>query len=165
MVSDPRERDASPRIVLDTNVCLDLFVFRDPSVATLRDALASNAVVGTTSDECRAEWQRVLAYPVLRLDEAARAERLREYDAAMHVFDDTRPLDVVLPRCADPDDQMFLELAARCGARWLLSRDDALLQLARRTKREGWFEILTPRQWVESHIARRHSGEGRNPGP
>ena len=34
-----RAGDATPRIVLDTNVCLDLFVFGDPRVAALRDAL------------------------------------------------------------------------------------------------------------------------------
>ena len=140
---------APPRIVLDTNVCLDLFVFRDPAVAVLREALDSGAVIGTTSEACRSEWQRVLAYPLLRLDEAARAAMLVEYDAAMKVAQ-ARAFDFVLPRCADPDDQKFLELAAACGARWLLSRDDALLKLARRTKREGWFEILAPRAWVES---------------
>ncbi len=138
--------DAPPRIVLDTNVCLDLFVFRDPAVSALREALDCGAVIGATSQACRSEWERVLAYPVLRLNDAARAKHLAAYDAAMRVFDDTHAF--ALPRCADPDDQKFLELAAACGARWLLSRDEALLKLARRTKREGWFEILTAVQWV-----------------
>ena len=138
--------DAPPRIVLDTNVCLDLFVFRDPAVSALRGALDCGAVIGATSQACRSEWERVLAYPVLRLDDAARAKHLAAYDAAMRVFDDTHAF--ALPRCADPDDQKFLELAAACGARWLLSRDEALLKLARRTTREGWFEILTAVEWV-----------------
>ena len=141
--------DAPPRIVLDTNVCLDLFVFRDPTVAALREALGSGAVIGTTNDACRSEWLRVLGYPVLRLDEAACAARLDEYDAVMRPAQ-PRPFDFALPRCADPDDQKFLELAAACGARWLLSRDDALLKLARRTRREGWFDILSPKAWVAS---------------
>ena len=142
--------DATPRIVLDTNVCLDLFVFGDPAVAVLREALACGAVIGMTSDACRSEWERVLAYPVLRLDEAARAARLVEYDAAMRMADNACPPHVALPRCADPDDQKFLELAAACGARWLLSRDDALLKLARRAKRDGLFEILAPKAWANS---------------
>jgi len=142
--------EAAPRIVLDTNVCLDLFVFRDPVVAALRAALASGEVIGTTSDACRDEWKRVLGYPLLRLDEAAREKALVEYDDVMRIANPLPPLDVTLPRCADADDQKFLELAAGCGARWLLSRDDALLKLARRTKREGWFEILAPAAWVES---------------
>jgi len=148
-VSDARGGAVTARIVLDTNVCLDLFVFRDPAVALLQEALGSGALIGATSDACRSEWERVLAYPVLRLDDAARVALLAEYDALMHVVE-ARALDVVLPRCADPDDQKFLELAAMCGARWLLSRDDALLKLGRRTKREGWFEIMTPGEWVAS---------------
>ena len=148
-MNDVRD-DATPRIVLDTNVCLDLFVFGDPAVAVLREALASGAVIGMTSDACRSEWERVLAYPVLRLDEAARAARRVEYDAAMREVDGACPPHIALPRCADPDDQKFLELAAACGARWLLSRDDALLKLARRMKRDGAFDILAPREWVEN---------------
>jgi len=151
-VSDVRRDGATPRIVLDTNVCLDLFVFRDPAVALLRQALASGTVIGMTSDVCRSEWERVLAYPVLRLDATARATLLAEYDTLMRIVE-ARVLDFALPRCADPDDQKFLELAAMCGAQWLLSRDDALLKLGRRTKREGWFEIMTPGEWVASRAS------------
>jgi len=164
-VSAPQDDPASPRIVLDTNVCLDLFVFRDPVVDSLRDALVSGGVTGTANAACRDEWKRVLAYPVLRLDEATREAALRDYDAVMHRADDASPLDVALPRCADADDQKFLELAAVCGARWLLSRDDALLKLARRTKREGWFEILSPADWVKSFSLHRHPGKSRDAGP
>lgn len=55
--------------------------------------------------------------------------------------------EIKLPRCADPDDQKFLELALASGAQCLLSKDKALLQLARRTAREGWFQILCPSAW------------------
>ena len=61
-----------PRIVLDTNVCLDVFVFADPPTVPLLAALASGAIEAVTRDDCRAEWQRVLGYPQLRLDDAAR---------------------------------------------------------------------------------------------
>ncbi|GAA5077695.1 PIN domain-containing protein [Lysobacter panacisoli] len=139
-----------PRIVLDTNVCLDLFVFADPRVAPLRDALRSGALSGVTDEACRDEWQRVLAYPVLKLDDATRATCLSDYDAVMRVGTFPRTESNPLPRCADPDDQKFLELAAGCEARWLLSRDDALLKLARRMQRECSLDILTPAQWVEA---------------
>jgi predicted nucleic acid-binding protein len=36
-----------------------------------------------------------------------------------------------LPRCKDRDDQKFLELAARCDANMLVSKDKALLTAAR----------------------------------
>lgn len=136
-----------PRVVLDTNVCLDLFVFGDPRVATLRAALQSGDVVAVTDAECREEWLRVLEYPQLRLDEAARAAAIAAFDARVQLLPTSVVLDRVLPRCADLDDQKFLHLAHASGARWLLSRDDALLVLSRRTRRDGLFEILTPDAW------------------
>ncbi|HEU4777610.1 MAG TPA: PIN domain-containing protein, partial [Telluria sp.] len=41
------------RIVLDTNVCLDLFVFRDPRWSDLLAALESGAVEAVTRADCR----------------------------------------------------------------------------------------------------------------
>lgn len=144
------------RIVLDTNVCLDLFVFDDPRCARLRDALQAGEVVAVTDDACRDEWLRVLRYPELGLDETMREGAAARFDATIrhraslpaHVAD--RPS---LPRCRDPDDQKFLELATDAEARWLLSRDEHLLALARRMQRDGWFEILTPQAWVKLHRA------------
>lgn len=136
-----------PRIVLDTNVCLDLLVFGDPVLDPLRAALQSGAVVAIGDAPCRAEWQRVLAYPVLRLDEIARVARLADYDDLMTMAEDAPAPACALPRCSDPDDQKFLQLAAASGAQWLLTRDDALLRLARRTRRDGLFDILTPVEW------------------
>lgn len=147
--ADDAQREA-PRIVLDTNVCLDLFVFCDPRVAPLREALRSGTLSGVTDDACRDEWKRVLAYPALKLDDAMRAARLLDYDALMHAQSSMRAVTKPLPRCKDPDDQKFLELAAACDARWLLSRDDALLDLARRMRRDWSLDILTPMEWMDA---------------
>ena len=136
-----------PRIVLDTNVRLDLLVFGDPVLDPLRAALQSGAVVAIGDAPCRAEWQRVLAYAVLRLDEIARVALLADCDDLMAMVEDAPAPACALPRCADPDDQKFLQLAAASGAQWLLTRDDALLRLARRTRRDGLFDILTPVEW------------------
>lgn len=143
----------APRIVLDTNVCLDLLVFADPRVAALRDALERGDVTGLSDAACRAEWERVLAYPLLRLDEDARAARLADYDAMLKPVPPPATGRTV-PRCADPDDQKFLQLAADGAARWLLSRDAEVLRLARRTHREGLFEILAPDAWCAAWQAR-----------
>lgn len=143
----------APCIVLDTNVCLDLLLFDDPRAATLREALESNDIVAISNQECRDEWLRVLRYPVLRLDAARCAALTEAHDTLLQPFDATgsvagRRPDTILPRCSDPDDQKFLQLAHDVGARWLVSRDRHLLSLARRCEREGLFEILTPEQWT-----------------
>ncbi|QWP76449.1 PIN domain-containing protein [Lysobacter sp. K5869] len=141
--------NAAPRIVLDSNVCLDLFAFRDPAAAPLLQALRSGAVAAVTDVACREEWHRILDYPNLALSADVRESCLREYDELLRPFDGFADADAQrLPRCADPDDQKFLELAQAAGARWLLSRDHALVVLGRRTARAGLFEIMTPRTWV-----------------
>lgn len=139
-----------PRLVLDTNVALDLFVFRDPGVAHLLGALQGGQVQAIIDEPCRNEWLAVLDYPALALD-APQKERAREaFDRwTMHVGAAGKRVreDVKLPRCGDPDDQKFLELALAVDARWLLSKDKMVLRLARRTAREGWFQILSPGAW------------------
>ena len=146
-----------PRLVLDTNVCLDLFVFGDASCATLRDALRAGAVQAVTDAACRDEWLRVLGYPQLALDAARRAAAVAAFDESVRLLPTAgRPVVPAmpkLPRCADPDDQRFLELAQASGAQWLLSRDRELLKLARRTRREPGFDILTPQAWTRVYSA------------
>lgn len=139
-----------PHIVLDTNVCLDLFVFHDPACAPLRAALARGEVWALTRDDCRDEWRRVLHYPQLLID----ATRVPALEAAFDgmirlVPTEAAPRDVSLPRCADPDDQKFLELALAVGARWLLSKDKELLKLDRRVCSAGLFRILQPQDWPD----------------
>jgi putative PIN family toxin of toxin-antitoxin system len=138
-------RAPTPRVVLDTQVALDLLHFADPRTQGLRAAIASGDVGVVTDAACRAEWHRVLHYPALRLDAARRALLELDYDALCVVVDDAQAAPIVataLPRCADPDDQKFLELAHRSGAIALLTRDRDLLALARRCAREGRFAIL-----------------------
>ena len=140
---------------------LDLLLFDDPRAASLRQALVNGEVVAIGNSECRDEWLRVLRYPALRLDEARCIALTDAHDALLRSFDatasasGTRP-DTALPRCSDPDDQKFLQLAHDAGARWLISRDRHLLSLARRCRREGLFEILTPEQWDPTVCARPH---------
>nr|WP_318024219.1 PIN domain-containing protein [Dyella japonica] len=139
-----------PRLVLDTNVALDLFVFRDPACARLMDALQRGVATAVVDEPCRAEWLAVLTYPAFGLTAPARAEAATAFDRWVTLLSGQALAlhpGVKLPRCADPDDQKFLELALAAGAQTLLSKDKALLQLARRTAREGWFRILCPSAW------------------
>lgn len=144
---------AAPRIVLDTNACLDLWLFADPRAAGLLAALQTGQLQAVTNASCRDEWQRVLHYPQLHLTAAMRQELSDIYDARVQCLpDDTPPRRALarLPRCADPDDQKFLQLALESGARWLVSRDGDVLALGRRTRRDGLFEIVSPQGWAMS---------------
>ena len=60
-----------------------------------------------------------------------------------------------LPKCRDRDDQKFLELAHASRADWLVSKDRAVLKLAKRTARDFGFRIAQPAPFVasfEAHI-------------
>ncbi|MDQ1816810.1 putative toxin-antitoxin system toxin component, PIN family [Massilia sp. CCM 9210] len=136
------------RIVLDTNVCLDLFVFHDPRWASLLAAVESGAVEAITRADCREEYLVVLHYKHLPLDEASRPLAAARFDALITVVaPDAKP--VRLPVCTDRDDQKFLELARDAGADILVTKDKALLKLARKTAQAGMFRIMLPEAWVK----------------
>jgi putative PIN family toxin of toxin-antitoxin system len=134
------------RVVLDTNVCLDAFVFDDPRVAPLLAALTSGEVEAVTRADCRDEWLAVLAYPTLKLDETRRLEAAARFDRLVTLLEEVAPAEKP-PRCRDPDDQKFLELASASGAAVLFSRDAEVLRLARRVARDGQFDIMKPEDW------------------
>jgi putative PIN family toxin of toxin-antitoxin system len=124
---------ASFRVVLDTNVVIDLWHFRDARALRL-DALIRERGAGyCTDDECFAELERVCAYPAFGLAVEARAALTESYRRRT-VFCPPDEPECAHPalRCRDPDDLKFLTLAVRCGAALLVTRDKALLALDRR---------------------------------
>ena len=134
-------------IVLDTNVVLDWMVFSDPRAARIASAVSSGAVAWLATEGILAEAMRMFAHPSLqrwRPDiEAASAAcrrhvRLVAVPCAPHG---------AWPRCTDPDDQPFVELAIAEGARWLVTRDRALLKLRRRLAAFG-VAVVTPEDWT-----------------
>ena len=143
---------APQKLVLDTNVCLDLFVFNDPRWAGLLAAMQSGAVQAITREDCRMEYLVVLNYPHLPLDEASRAIAISRFDALITVV--TPPVSGVrLPVCSDRDDQKFLELARDASADILITKDKALLKLARKTVKAGMFQIMVPEKWLPASAA------------
>ena len=139
------------RIVIDTNVCLDLFVFRDPRWSALHTALKDGTVEAVTRDDCRTEWLMVLEYPHLPVDDDSRPLVIAEFDALITCIPKEHLNvrgDIPLPVCKDPDDQKFLELSRDAGAHTLITKDNALLKLARKTARAGLFAIIPPDKWL-----------------
>lgn len=141
------------RIVIDTNVCLDLFVFRDSRWQGLLAALKRRSIEAVTREDCRMEWLAVLQYNHLPLDNASRPVAAEEFDALIACIpsNELQPRsEIRLPLCSDPDDQKFLELARDAKAHALITKDKALLKLARKTARAGLFGIIRPEDAVTS---------------
>ena len=129
------------RLVLDTNVVLDLLYFLDASAMPIRQAIESHRAQCYASHATWAELGRVLAYPEFKLDISARTALIAQYQSWINDIHPGVGNHATLPRCADPDDQMFLELAAAVPADLLISKDNALLALRRQV---AGFKILTP---------------------
>jgi putative PIN family toxin of toxin-antitoxin system len=140
------------RIVLDTNVCLDLFVFGDPRWARLLAALEAGTVEAVTRADCRDEYQIVLHYAHLPLDEQSRPRAAARFDALIKVVA-PEPRLTRLPLCSDRDDQKFLEVARDADAGILITKDKALLKLARKTALAGLFRIMLPEAWTKAEAA------------
>jgi len=128
------------RIVLDTNVVLDLFHWANVDAVPIMAALEAGRIECLADQRTLDELQRVLTYPQLKLTPEMIAERWTRYSALVRVVADGEAPP--LPRCKDRDDQKFLELAARAEADILVSKDKALLKLRGRTKLA--FQIVKP---------------------
>lgn len=138
-----------PRLVIDTNVCLDLFVFQDPRWADLLAEIEAGTVEAITRADCRSEYLYVLNYPHLPLDDSSRLQAAERFDRTLRVVEaSARPIR--LPVCTDKDDQKFLELARDAEADVLITKDKALLKLARKTAAAGLFRILLPEAWLSA---------------
>ncbi|RAS08030.1 PIN domain-containing protein [Cupriavidus alkaliphilus] len=138
---------SAPRVVLDSNIWVDLLVFQDPHVEPIRAALEAGTIAPVIRADCREELRRVLAYPQFaRFDvdigaALATVDRLASLEAAPPQAD----CDALrLPRCKDTDDQKFVELAHFAGAACLVSKDKAVLKLRSRLRRSSGVEVMTP---------------------
>jgi len=124
------------RLVLDTNVWLDWLVFDDPGIAPIAAAVAAGRAEVVIDAAVESELARVLGYPFKgrTLAPDVQAERLARCIAVARRAGDRRDAEAAkrLPKCGDPDDQKFLELALACDAACLVTKDRALLDLAGR---------------------------------
>lgn len=136
-----------PQVVLDTNIVMDMLHFQDSRTAWLKEAIAMGRIRCFGDAVCIAELERVVAYPEFDLDPADREALIETYlgfvTRCETAEDGEDNGDAALPRCRDKDDQKFLELAARCKADLLITRDKQLLRLARHRHKPPPFAIVT----------------------
>ncbi|MDR3323406.1 MAG: putative toxin-antitoxin system toxin component, PIN family [Zoogloeaceae bacterium] len=133
-------------IVLDTNVVLDILHFQDKAAAPLAKAIAEGRLIALRDQSSLTELRRVLTYPVLNIAPEQAALLLEHYlaltrEVACPALKTTGAS--LLPRCRDPDDQPFLELALRGHALWLVSKDKEVLRMRQQNRPPLPFAILT----------------------
>jgi len=136
---------ATPAVVLDTNAALDWLAFADPRIAPLVVAIESGRVRWIGTAPMRDELAEVARRPNL-------IARIGRCEHILTAFDRWAVLVAPAPRaglqftCADADDQMFIDLAVSEGARWLVTRDKALLALRAKALKQD-LTIAEPAAW------------------
>lgn len=132
------------KLVLDTNIVLDLWVFRDARAAGLQAAIANKEVTCVATPAMREELASVLAYeqigPWLERASVTAPEVLQAFDELVTLVEPPPQAPI---RCRDPDDQKFVDLALAQDAQ-LLSKDRALLALHRKLRVSAAFNGLQP---------------------
>ena len=118
----------SPGVVFDTHVVVSALLFPAGRVAWLRHAWHGQAVVPLVNKLTMQEVYRVLSYPKFALSESDREELLGDYLPFAELVKIPAKLPV-LPKCRDPHDQKFVELAAAAKADMLVTGDQDLLAL------------------------------------
>ena len=132
--------------ILDTNVVLDWLVFDDPRFAPLGAAVSRGDLRWIASQAMLDELIHVLQRPGLEAWQDNLKPALTCAESTCSIVD-----AAVLSAgpgliCSDSSDQKFIDLAISRRTPWLLTRDKALLRLARRAKACG-VDVCTPAAW------------------
>ena len=134
-------------VVLDTNVVLDWLVFRNPGSAPLIQAIEDGRLRWLVTDAMRDELAHVLGRGAL---DAWTPDHIKLWKSWRRLSETVicpdLAGDALRLRCSDPDDQKFIDLAL-AQAQWLISRDRAVLRLARRAQRLG-VRVAVPEHWL-----------------
>lgn len=138
----------APPVVLDTNVVFDWLLFGHPDGLALGSALGRGELRWIATAAMRDEFAHVLARGALGAWTPDRAVLEAAWDG--HCVEVRAPPPDSLAsrfRCTDPDDQKFIDLAVAHGPCLLLTRDRAVLKLAKRL-RSASVDVLNLSAWV-----------------
>jgi len=135
-------------IVIDSQSLFDWLVFRNPDCDRWDAALDGQDWEWIFTSEMKAEFDFVAAkgfgarWPVdASVVESRWARHARQLDVPP-------PLGAAARlHCTDADDQKFIDLAIAASAHTLVTRDKALLRLARKALERHGVRICTPRAW------------------
>lgn len=145
-----------PRVVLDTNCLVSALLFKGGLLAWMRTGWQEGRFVPLACRETAAELIRVLAYAKFGLDagdiEALLADFLPYAETA------TLPRRLKpFPGLRDPEDAVFLHLAKRAKADWLVTGDGHLHEM--KDKIAG-IQIANPAEFRREIYGHEPPGEG-----
>ncbi len=137
-----------PNLVLDTNAVLDWLVFDNPGSQPFAGAIVSGNVRWIVNAAVRDELAHVLSRGVVDHWQPDLPRLWHTWERhATPIEQPPQGSPQRRPQCTDADDQKFLDLALDTGAQWLVTRDRALLKVARRARSLG-LAIVTPERFT-----------------
>ena len=122
-------------VVLDTNILLDIFVFDDQRASNLKQAIVDGLITAIASQKTFLEFADVISRPLFKLNAARQGAILTQWQSIAQLHDDSN-LAPAPWKCQDPDDQIFLDLAYQVRPSILISKDNAVLNIAGRAAQE-----------------------------
>ena len=138
-----------PRVVLDTNCLISALIFSRGRFAWLREAWQAKRFTTLASHDTVSELLRVLSYPKFKLTRDEQEMLLGEFLPYVETVKiGATPDD--LPDIRDPDDIIFLVLAAAAHAEALVSGDGDIQAV----KAQFHVPILTVAEfsvWLQAH--------------
>lgn len=146
-MTHPAPAATVPCAVIDTQSVLDWHFFGNPVCAAWAGGLTAGGWRWIATAAMREELAHVLDRGIPGPWAPSPAAVLAAFDRWAEIRPaPTPPLGGWL-RCRDRDDQKFIDLALLGGATWLVSRDKAVLKLARRCRERSRLLVLPPEQW------------------
>ena len=134
-------------VILDTNVVLDWLLFDDRLGRVVGAAVMAGDVHWIGTAAMLQELATVLLRPGLERWQHRVDTTHATASANCAVVEKPWIVVSTTPQCSDLDDQKFIDLAVARRVRWLITRDKALLRLARPAHAFG-VAVLTPCRWV-----------------
>lgn len=146
----------SEAVVLDTNAVLDWQLFRHPGGRRLWDQLEAGALrwhaCADMIGELELVWPRAFGEKWAPMQSAVPLASVLTWATVCPGPSAGAPPGWSGLQCSDRSDQKFIDLALRLGARWLVTRDRALLKLGPRAMRSRGLHIVTPDRWAAVRV-------------
>lgn len=127
-------------LIFDTNIILDILVFKNPDSCLLWDTILKGENSSFCSHDTLSELKVVLSRPIFNLPPKNQQLVVEEFLSHSRLVE----IEANAPcKCKDPEDQKFIGLAFTLAPSKLVTRDKKILKCAKKLRKHS-VEIEIP---------------------